>query len=229
MNFAPYAPPPDEHRQGTSKYPRKPRSESASSSSQPWVNKPPNDAHEPNAWNSYQKGGSAIDPTHSTSYSSHQAHLTGPSPGSSRVQPGFEPGSPRRTDPDAFQSPGGRGEASGRIYPSPEAYETRFGWRVDLLSALAYCTPPMAIIILMIEIRNDFVRIHAYQSLLLALPLGFLHLLFLSSHFLQVFLLLIDVCLYGWLGYQAYFDAGMLIRKLLPVIGPLAERWTEEE
>lgn len=59
----------------------------------------------------------------------------------------------------------------------------------------------MGMVMLMVESRNDFVRIHAYQSLFLALPLGFLHLLLLASHFLQVVLFLVDLGLYGWLGY----------------------------
>ncbi|EGG12608.1 uncharacterized protein MELLADRAFT_76240 [Melampsora larici-populina 98AG31] len=224
MNFAPYAPPPDEHRQGTSpKLSRKPSSPSTSARSpSSSMNK---SHHEPNPWKSYQSGGVAGgNPINSNQYTSQQNQ---PNFQSSQSHSGLEAGPSNQSN--AFQSSTNRLEPGGQFFPSPEAYETRFGWRVDLLSALSYCTPLMAILMLIVETRNDFVRIHAYQSLLIALPLAFLHFIFLASHFFQVLLFLIDLGLYGWLGYQAYFDAEVLERKLLPHVGPLAERWTEEE
>lgn len=218
MNFAPYAPPPDEHRQVTSpKLPRKPSSPSASGRLP--TSSAKKSHHEPNPWKSYQSsGGNSIN---SNQYSSQ------PNFDSSQSHSGLDAGPSSHSNGSHSSSNGI--EAGGHFFPSPEAYETRFGWRVDLLSAFSYCTPLMAILMLIIETRNDFVRIHAYQSLLIALPLAFLHFIFLASHFFQVLLFLIDLGLYGWLGYQAYFDAEVLERKLLPYVGPLAERWTEEE
>ncbi|KAH9812536.1 hypothetical protein DFH28DRAFT_978819 [Melampsora americana] len=220
MNFAPYAPPPDEHRQGTSpKLSRKPSSPSTARFPSTSVNKPHN---ETNPWKSYKSGGgNAIDYSQYTSQQ-NQSNLH-----SSQSHSGLQAGPSNQSN--AFQSSSSRHEAGGHFFASPEAYETRFGWRVDLLSAFCYCTPLMAILMLIVETRNDFVRIHAYQSLLIALPLAFLHFIFLASHFFQVLFFLVDLGLYGWLGYQAYFDAEVLERKLLPYVGPLAERWTEEE
>lgn len=221
MNFAPYAPPPDEHRQVTSpKLPRKPSSPSASGRLP--TSSAKKSHHEPNPWKSYQSsGGNSIN---SNQYSSQPNQ---PNFDSSQSHSGLDAGPSSHSNGSHSSSNGI--EAGGHFFPSPEAYETRFGWRVDLLSAFSYCTPLMAILMLIIETRNDFVRIHAYQSLLIALPLAFLHFIFLASHFFQVLLFLIDLGLYGWLGYQAYFDAEVLERKLLPYVGPLAERWTEEE
>lgn len=116
-----------------------------------------------------------------------------------------------------------------RVYMSAEAYETTLGLRVDLLSALAYCTPIMGVIMLILETKNDYVRVHAYQSILVAFPLVVLHFLLLSSHFLQLVLFIIDLAIYAWLGYQSYFDAEVLDRRLLPIVGSLAEQWTSEE
>ncbi|KAG8716593.1 hypothetical protein FRC09_015521 [Ceratobasidium sp. 395] len=51
-------------------------------------------------------------------------------------------------------------------------WETRFGWRVDIEAAVAYLGGPItALILLIVETTNDFVRFHAYQSALLITPL----------------------------------------------------------
>ncbi|KAG2061853.1 hypothetical protein BDR06DRAFT_945895 [Suillus hirtellus] len=51
-------------------------------------------------------------------------------------------------------------------------WETSYGMRVDVLSAFAYILGPIsALILLVLETHNDYVRFHAYQSALLATPL----------------------------------------------------------
>lgn len=84
--------------------------------------------------------------------------------------------------------------------PVPDSQSARMhSWRVDLLAAAAYLTPIPAILLLVLETRNDYVRIHAYHSLLLALPLAILHFVFLWSSFLQWILVLVDIGVYGWM------------------------------
>ncbi|OAV99102.1 hypothetical protein PTTG_02369 [Puccinia triticina 1-1 BBBD Race 1] len=217
MNFAPYAPPPDERRKTN------PSSDSTRSDSAPtWQSKPNTN----NPWSSYQQGGSVVDPSGLTSGSSARE------PKAYNAQEAVHHRSEsysRSLGHDARPGSDPRPTEISRNYLNAEAYETRLGWRVDLLAALAYCTPLMGFIILAFETKNDYIRIHAYQSLLTAIPLGILHFLFLWSHFLQVLLLIFDLALYGWLGYHAHCSAEMLERNLLPIVGPIAEQWTSEE
>ncbi|KAI7957994.1 hypothetical protein MJO29_006211, partial [Puccinia striiformis f. sp. tritici] len=106
-----------------------------------------------------------------------------------------------------------------RNYPlNAELYETRLGSRVDLLAALVYCTPFMGLIILIFETKNDYIRIHGYQSLLIAIPLGLLHLIFISIQFIQTLLFLVDLGIYTCLAYRAYCSAEILDLNLLPVL-----------
>ncbi|MBW0522559.1 hypothetical protein O181_062274 [Austropuccinia psidii MF-1] len=215
MNFAPYAPPPDAPRPPSSTSTRK-ISASSSLNSQ--------SIHK-NPWSSYQQGSQIVDPTLVNSYSSKQNSSSVSNHHSSTLSAPLAQNIPH----PAWSTSGQQNFDGGRAYPNTEAYETRFGWRVDVLAAMAYLTPLWAIVLLITETRNDFVRIHAYQSLLLAIPLAGLHFLFLSSHVLQVLLLTLECGLYGWLGFQAYCAAETLERNLLPIIGPISERWTMEE
>ncbi|KAH9944389.1 uncharacterized protein BXZ73DRAFT_96878 [Epithele typhae] len=118
---------------------------------------------------------------------------------------------------------------------STSMWETRHGWRVDLLAASAYLLGPIsAFIILVTETYNDFVRFHAYQSALLTTPLVILRILasllqfapFLRTVF--TFLIIVPSLYMAW---QAYIDASRngLVRFQIPFIGPLAERWVYEE
>ncbi|KAH9486920.1 hypothetical protein JR316_0000986 [Psilocybe cubensis] len=51
-------------------------------------------------------------------------------------------------------------------------WETRYGWRVDILAACSYILGPIsALLLLIVETHNDYVRFHAYQSALLTTPL----------------------------------------------------------
>ncbi|KNZ50333.1 uncharacterized protein VP01_4486g1 [Puccinia sorghi] len=217
MNFSPYAPPPEERRKtNTSSDGSRPDSV-ANRPSNPYANNP---------WSSYQSGGAVVDGGRINSYSSPQESKATYAPqGSSSAAPG----SYARSLGDVPQGSNPRPATNTRSFLNAEAYETRLRWRVDLLAALAYCTPLVAFIMLVFENKNDYVRIHAYQSLLTAIPLGLLHFLFLWSHFLQMVLFIMDLALYGWLGYNAYCSAEMLERDLLPVVGPVAEQWTMEE
>ncbi|PLW10650.1 hypothetical protein PCANC_17816 [Puccinia coronata f. sp. avenae] len=217
MNFAPYAPPPDERRQTNM---------SGESSKPDSVSNRQPKPYPSNPWSSYQQGGVVVDPSRVAAYCSPYE----PKTSYTQQGPSAGPGSYTRSlGQDALYNSEPSRTATTRSYLNAEAYETRLGWRVDLLAALAYCTPFMGFIMLVFETKNDYIRIHAYQSLLTAIPLGFLHFLFLWSHFFQVLLLLIDLALYGWLGYHAYCSAETLDRDLLPIVGPVAEQWTSEE
>ncbi|KAI0669906.1 hypothetical protein C8Q78DRAFT_153368 [Trametes maxima] len=114
-------------------------------------------------------------------------------------------------------------------------WETRHGFRVDLLAAFAYVLGPLsALALLIVETHNDFVRFHAYQSALLTTPLVVLRILasllqFPSFLRTAVTLLLVIPSLY--MAWQAYIDAARngLVRFQIPFIGPLAEKWVFEE
>ncbi|KAI0078886.1 hypothetical protein K474DRAFT_1593117, partial [Panus rudis PR-1116 ss-1] len=115
------------------------------------------------------------------------------------------------------------------------AWETRYGTRVDVLAASAYLLGPFsALLLLILETHNDYVRFHAYQSAILASPL--LMLRALSSllgfpAFLQSAFTVLIVILLFYMAWRAYIDAAQngLSRFQLPVAGPLADRWVSEE
>ncbi|KAL4243580.1 hypothetical protein ABKN59_001217 [Abortiporus biennis] len=115
------------------------------------------------------------------------------------------------------------------------AWETRFGTRVDLMAACSYLLGPIsALLLLILETHNDYVRFHAYQAALLSVPLlliRFCATIMGFAPFLRTVLtfVLVIPCLY--MTWRAYIDAARngLSRFLLPGIGPIAERWVFEE
>ncbi|KAJ6610897.1 hypothetical protein B0H10DRAFT_2165964 [Mycena sp. CBHHK59/15] len=114
-------------------------------------------------------------------------------------------------------------------------WETRHGLRVDLLAAVAYILGPIsALALLIIETHNDYVRFHAYQSALMTTPLAviriFATLLQFPAWMRTLFTLLI-ISSQLYMAIRAYLDASRngLARFQLPYVGPIAERWLEEE
>ncbi|KDQ08449.1 hypothetical protein BOTBODRAFT_37885 [Botryobasidium botryosum FD-172 SS1] len=113
-------------------------------------------------------------------------------------------------------------------------WESTCGWRVDLQAASAYLLGPItALLFLVIEISNDYVRFHAYQSALFSTPLIAIRFL-LSFIFPAWFISIITLGLLGgiiFMAVRAYKDAnqGGLARYHLPWIGEIAERWVEDE
>ncbi|KAI0732386.1 hypothetical protein C8Q72DRAFT_818561 [Fomitopsis betulina] len=114
-------------------------------------------------------------------------------------------------------------------------WETRFGMRVDMLAVSAYILGPIsALIVLILETHNDYVRFHAYQSALLTGPLLLLRIIAALIQFPSVLCTLLTVllvmsCLY--MAWRAYIDAAKngLVRFQLPWIGPMADQWVAEE
>ncbi|KAG1801609.1 uncharacterized protein HD556DRAFT_893191 [Suillus plorans] len=114
-------------------------------------------------------------------------------------------------------------------------WETSYGMRVDVLSAFAYILGPIsALILLVLETHNDYVRFHAYQSALLMTPLLlvriFASLLGFPS-WMRSFLTISFALSALFMAVRAYFGAsrGGLTRYHIQIIGPLAERWVFEE
>ncbi|KAF7347822.1 hypothetical protein MVEN_01539700 [Mycena venus] len=114
-------------------------------------------------------------------------------------------------------------------------WETRHGLRVDMLAAVAYLLGPIsALALLIIETHNDYVRFHAYQSALLTTPLVVVRILASLLGFWGWLRTILTVVLIGvqlYMAVRAYLDAAQngLARYQLPYIGPIAERWLEEE
>ncbi|WVR07583.1 hypothetical protein IAU60_004625 [Kwoniella sp. DSM 27419] len=208
MNFSPYQPPPDV----PSTDPPETSSRSKGKSKRPWFNRDPSSY---GGANSYQSGGSISDPS-----SVPQAYSNDP-------------------ESQAFMSNGSAGPSSGLggggEADRANAWESRFGWRVDVMAAVAYLGGPLtALALLILETQNDYVRFHAYQSALLTTPLLTLLLIFNLLIPLPVFLMTIfiiaavGVTLYT--AFRAWRDAqDGLSRFWLPYIGERAERWVSEE
>ncbi|KAG1750003.1 uncharacterized protein EDB91DRAFT_1110849 [Suillus paluster] len=114
-------------------------------------------------------------------------------------------------------------------------WETSYGMRVDVLSAFAYIWGPIsALILLVLETHNDYVRFHAYQSALLMTPLLLVRIfapLLGFPSWVQSFLTIVFALSALFMAVRAYLGASResLARYHLPKIGPLAERWVFEE
>ncbi|WVR00013.1 hypothetical protein IAU59_007155 [Kwoniella sp. CBS 9459] len=220
MNFSPYQPPPDV----PSTDPPETSSRSKGKSKRPWFNRDPSSY----GANSYQSGGTLSDPTSVpqayTNDPESQAFLGGGS--SSSASQGFGSGSGIGS--------GGLGGA-GADGDRANAWESRFGWRVDVMAAVAYLGGPItALVFLILETQNDYVRFHAYQSALLTTPLLTLILLFRLlirlPLFLWILLIIASVAVTVYSSFRAWKDAQEgLSRFWLPYIGEIAERWVSEE
>ncbi|KAH8102657.1 hypothetical protein BXZ70DRAFT_797468 [Cristinia sonorae] len=130
---------------------------------------------------------------------------------------------------------GGLGAAEDAEAEGASAWETTYSVKVDALAAFAYILGPFsALVLLILETKNDYVRFHAYQSALLSTPLLLLR-IWVSYwgfpswlHTMFTLLLVIPLLFMAW---RAYVDAARhgLSRFYLPGIGPLADRWVSEE
>ncbi|KAH7883597.1 hypothetical protein F5I97DRAFT_1814028 [Phlebopus sp. FC_14] len=114
-------------------------------------------------------------------------------------------------------------------------WETRYGWRVDVLAAVAYVLGPIsALFVLIVETYNDYVRFHAYQSALLMTPLFVIRILtslLRLPSWIGTFLTLVIFMAAVLMATQAFLGASTsgLTRYRLPKIGPLADQWVSEE
>ncbi|KAF9270235.1 hypothetical protein L218DRAFT_1071697 [Marasmius fiardii PR-910] len=130
---------------------------------------------------------------------------------------------------------GGYGSSINEAESQQSQWETRFGMRVDLLAAFSYILGPLsALLVLILETQNDFVRFHGYQSALLTGPLLLIRMLISFLQFPQWFrtiFTLIVICCQLYMGFHAYMDASQndLLRFRLPFIGDIADRWVSEE
>jgi len=141
---------------------------------------------------------------------------------------------------------GGGGMGIGAAVANPYTYEderantvtmweSRFGMRVDVLAAFAYLLGPVsALICLILETHNDFVRFHAYQSAFLTTPILFFRIfgsLVGFASFLNSLLTWTLILLQIYMAFRAYVDASRnnLSRFYLPYIGPMAEQYVADE
>ncbi|KAL7422506.1 hypothetical protein Q5752_003154 [Cryptotrichosporon argae] len=158
--------------------------------------------------NSYQAGGSLSDPT---------------------AVPTAYTNDPESAAYASSSRGGGPGEERAN------AWESRFGWRVDVMAAVAYLGGPVtALLFLILETQNDYVRFHAYQSALLTTPI--LSILLLANLLIPLPTFIRSLLILGGLGttfytaWRAWKDAqDGLGRFWLPYIGEIAERWVGEE
>ncbi|KAK4683435.1 hypothetical protein P7C73_g6830, partial [Tremellales sp. Uapishka_1] len=205
MNFSPYP-------LGTDQPPpdvpsTDPPSESSrvkGKSKRPWFSRDPS-----TYGNTYQSGAGTTDPS-----SSSQAFTN---------------------DPESAAFLQGANGSNGYGDERANAWESRFGWRVDVMAAASYLGGPVtALLFLILETQNDFVRFHAYQSALLTTPLIvlllFTNLLIPFPTFLRIIFLLASIGVTLYTAFKAWKDAQEgLGRFWLPVIGQVADKWVGEE
>ncbi|KAI5452898.1 hypothetical protein NCC49_006435 [Naganishia albida] len=227
MNFSPYQDPPDAPRDTSST----PGVGKKGKTKRPWFSR---DAS--SYGNSYQSGGSGTDPTLNPSYLTND-----PESGIGSSSAGYTTGGFGSDDV------GGLGVAPA----SANVWDSRLGLRVDVMAALAYLGGPLAALVLLIlETVNDYVRFHAYQSALLTTPLFVVWMLMRLIGFwswLRKIFLIFSLTLTGYTAFRAFRDpntmsvgpqgqaqqammsSGVIPRFYLPVIGDFAERWVGEE
>ncbi|KAG2072662.1 hypothetical protein BDR04DRAFT_1096286 [Suillus decipiens] len=170
------------------------------------------------------------------------SYRSAPRSSSSKARPWFPVHSSSRGTEISYQS-GGLPTFNNSINGSEvtqedvqqNQWETSYGMRVDVLSAFAYIMGPIsALVLLILEIHNDYVRFHAYQSALLMTPLLlvriFASLLGFTS-WMRSFLTITFALSALFMAVRAYLGASRegLTRYHLPTIGLLAERWVFEE
>ncbi|KAF8509818.1 hypothetical protein JB92DRAFT_3083700 [Gautieria morchelliformis] len=124
--------------------------------------------------------------------------------------------------------------AMEEIDTAAQMWETRFHWRVDVCAAVTYLGGPItALLFLILETSNDYIRFHAYQSALLTSPLLLLRILasFIFPSWLQTTITIMLLISAVGMGIRAYRDAtqNALSRYELPYIGEMADRWVGEE
>jgi len=131
---------------------------------------------------------------------------------------------------------GGGGISSSDEPEAPQNFwETRYGMRVDVLAAFAYLFGPIsALICLIIETHNDFVRFHAYQSALVTTPILLLRIFGSLVHLPAFINWILTILLIGvqlFMAFRAFVDASQnnLSRYYLPRVGHIAEQWVAEE
>ncbi|KAJ3105453.1 hypothetical protein HDU97_008069 [Phlyctochytrium planicorne] len=110
-------------------------------------------------------------------------------------------------------------------------YETKIPVRLDIEAAGAYALGLVsAVLLLVFETKNDYVRFHAWQSALTFLSLGVatFFISFISS-FLYSVLFWGHFIAAGWLGYNAYINADTLERYEVPYLGRIASNWVDTE
>ncbi|KDR85003.1 hypothetical protein GALMADRAFT_233553 [Galerina marginata CBS 339.88] len=114
-------------------------------------------------------------------------------------------------------------------------WETRCGWRVDILAAGAYILGPVsALALLILETQNDYVRFHAYQSALLTTPLVFFRIILSIAQFpswIRTFCTLVTIMIQLCTSFYAYYGASQnhLVHQRAPFIGQIADKWLVEE
>ncbi|KAF8560366.1 hypothetical protein OG21DRAFT_59062 [Imleria badia] len=114
-------------------------------------------------------------------------------------------------------------------------WETTYGLRVDVLAAFAYLLGPISALVLLVsETHNDYVRFHAYQAALLMTPLLTARILVAVLQFPSWIgsILALLLCVSGFsMATQAFLGAyrGGLSCYHLPKLGSLADQWVDEE
>ncbi|KAJ3971115.1 hypothetical protein EV361DRAFT_800739 [Lentinula raphanica] len=140
-------------------------------------------------------------------------------------------GIPTFSDPQT----GGFGNTPNEESESHNQWQTRYGTRVDMMSAFAYLLGPLsAFLVLIFETQNDYVRFHGYQSALFTTPLIIFRALLSLLQFPQWLRKFVTVLIFAsqlYLAFRAYIDASRndLARFELPMIGPVASRWLADE
>eukprot|EP00842_Homolaphlyctis_polyrhiza_P005843 jgi/Hompol1/625/HPOL_005373-RA len=138
----------------------------------------------------------------------------------------IESGLPHNAAP-SLTAPGAAVPGSVRV----NKFETAMPVRLDILAALAYVFGPVsAVLLIILETKNDYVRFHAWQSALVFLCIMALQVFFsLFSSFLVWMLFALEIALAAWLAYQAFINADNLARYELPYLGRLAASWVDTE
>ncbi|GAA6002781.1 hypothetical protein JCM10207_007674 [Rhodosporidiobolus poonsookiae] len=104
--------------------------------------------------------------------------------------------------------------------------------RHDWAGPLCYLLGPLgAAFFLVFEVENDWVRFHAWQSVLLSAFLVLVHLFFFALfwRWMQYLIFLVDGAFALLMAMRAFRDSDHLERHRLPLIGDLADEFVKSE
>lgn len=151
LNFAPYSSPPSSPTRSTLPKGGPGTNSTSARPKTPWF-----------STGSYQSGARASDlnsANHiSSSSSAYHSAEAGPSSYASQGQTAISSDDVLWDAENGYAGPSASITGAGGNYSGHDAYETAYGWRVDIEAAATYIAGPiLAIILLIVETKNDFV------------------------------------------------------------------------
>ncbi|KAJ2479718.1 hypothetical protein IWW56_002913 [Coemansia sp. RSA 2131] len=114
---------------------------------------------------------------------------------------------------------------TGSVNDESIGYETSIPIHPKILAPLSYMVPLVAgLIVILLERRNTYVRLHAWQAVIFSLAVGVFSMLLFWVPFVPTLIHIVSFFATGVCMYRAWRDAETLTFFKLGVVGDFAER-----